>query len=266
MTEMSRILIVDSSQYFDETTWQTACWPVGDLVVGVANSRTEAFKLIASQEPTVVLVDLSHGAAGGLQLIRFIRRGHPRLPIIALVPTTASKPPTHSDFSPQPYYGQAARLVGAIAVVSKAAIVDQLLPTLQQIEALQTSQAYRLSAWLSPLKEHVQRPLDSVRQGAKQVVGAGLGLVGGACGVVIAIALMILIELLLPPSVAFLPGQFVLFLAAALAGLGTSSLFAHGMQRLAPHWTQLRLQRNPQLIPAVSIGTSLFQLVIFTYG
>jgi CheY-like chemotaxis protein len=226
-------------------------------VVGLARNTAAALESILTLAPNLVLVDLSQPESDGLQIIEAIHRVHPNLPVVALSPATAQ------EAAATQLYSRAARAAGAVATLAKAEVVAQLLPTIQG----------RVPSHPS-LGRQMQRVaiagLAGLRQRAKGVsqplIGAELGLISGAIGVALTIGIVIIIQLLLPPAIIFLPGVLPLTLAAILAGLGTSWLFSRGMRRLSPHWSYHRPQRLRQIIPVCSICTCLLQVLLFTHG
>lgn len=96
----------------------------------------------------------------------------------------------------------------------------------------------------------------------------GLGLLGGAVGVAMAIGLAILIQLRMPPPAVFAPGVIPLMITAVLAGLGTSWLIGqmarHSMARHS--WSDLvgdSSQHGLQVILVSSVFASLAQVLFF---
>lgn len=226
-------------------------------VVGLARHTAEALESILTLAPNLVLIDLSQPENEGLQSIEAIHQVHPSLPIVALSPTTAQ------DTAATQVYSRAARAAGAAATLAKAEVVEQLLPTIQERVLSHLSlgrQMQRVAvAGLAGLRQRAQ--------GLSQpLIGAELGLISGAVGVALTIGLVIIIQLLLPPSIIFLPGVLPLTLAAILAGLATSWLFRRGMHHLSPHWSYERQKRLWQITPVCSICTCLLQVLLFTHG
>lgn len=99
----------------------------------------------------------------------------------------------------------------------------------------------------------------------------GLGLLGGAVGVAMAIGLAILIQLLMPPPAVFAPGVIPLMVTAVLAGLGVSWLIGHMARH---HWMVRHRWRYPdlmdetshrglQVILVSSVFASLAQVLLF---
>lgn len=226
-------------------------------VVGLARNTAEALESILTLAPDLVLVDLSQPGSDGLQIIEAIHQVHPALPILALSPATAQ------EAAATGVYSRAARAAGATATLAKAEVVEQLLPAIQARVLSHPSLGRQL-------QRVAVAGLAGLRQRAKglspPLIGAELGLVSGAIGVALTIGLVIIIQLLLPPAIIFLPGVLPLTLAAILAGLGTSWLFRRGMRRLSPHWSHERQQRLWRIAPVFSICTGLLQVLLFTYG
>ena len=98
------------------------------------------------------------------------------------------------------------------------------------------------------------------------ILCAGLGLLGGAAGVALAIGLAIVLQLLLSPAVVFSPGVVLLVLVAVVAGLGVSWLL-NWLVRLI--WSDLfytSAGHGIQVMLIVSTFTSLLQTFLFMHG
>lgn len=82
MRTKAKILIVDDHPVVREgLTLQINRQP--NLVVcGAAQTRAEALKLIAAEEPDIAVIDLTFGDGGGLDLIRDITTRYPGLPML----------------------------------------------------------------------------------------------------------------------------------------------------------------------------------------
>jgi hypothetical protein len=98
----------------------------------------------------------------------------------------------------------------------------------------------------------------------QHLIGMGLGLVGGAAGVVLAILLALVVQMALPPSVVFFPGLIPMMTVALLAGWGAVALLSRGVTRVSPHWFRGRREQLWQIASACATGTCLFQVVFFT--
>ena len=112
-----------------------------------------------------------------------------------------------------------------------------------------------------------------VRQAALALKGlprhamcVALGLVGGATGVALVIALAILVQVLLPPSEVFWLGAIPLTVAATIIGLGASWLLRQGGRYLLPRLFHEVGDQGLQVTMIFSVFTSLLQSVLFTYG
>jgi len=104
-------------------------------------------------------------------------------------------------------------------------------------------------------------------------VCVGLGLLGGAVGVALAIGLAILIQLRMPPPAVFAPGIIPLMVTAVAAGLCVSWLVGQmARHRMARHrmarqsWADLlgdSSQHGLQVILVSSVFASLAQVLFF---
>jgi DNA-binding NarL/FixJ family response regulator len=94
----------------------------GDLyVVGAVGGAEEALVQAQSLQPHVVLLDLDMPNLTGLRTIPRLRELLPRVGIIALALSNGSA------------YRQAAMAAGADAFVSKATLVNELLPAIRSV-------------------------------------------------------------------------------------------------------------------------------------
>lgn len=125
MPRRKRILIADSSKYFDTTIWQMLL-PESDFeIVGLANTTQDALNMTGLLSPDIILADLSHSAMPGLQTIQALRTAHPNIPIITFSPLSSYE------------YTQAALDAGATACLTKSEMAERLLQTLQRVESSQ---------------------------------------------------------------------------------------------------------------------------------
>jgi hypothetical protein len=91
----------------------------------------------------------------------------------------------------------------------------------------------------------------------------GLGLLGGAAGVALAIGLAILVQLRLPPPAVFAPGMIPLMVTAVLAGLGVSWLIGCVTRYTSPDVPHDSAQNGLQVILVSSVFASLAQVLFF---
>ena len=102
-----------------------------------------------------------------------------------------------------------------------------------------------------------------LQQLPQYTICAGLGLLGGALGVALAIGLAILINRLLPPSTIFAPGVIPFMAGGALAGMGIAWLLG---QVATFTWPGLFADLNTsglRVILVFSVLTSLLQTILF---
>ena len=120
----------------------------------------------------------------------------------------------------------------------------------------------------APFTTKVDRSEIGARESAlhrlpQYAVCVGLGLMGGAVGVALAIGLAILIQLRLPPPAVFAPGVIPLMVTAVLAGLGASWLIGHTARHGWPSLLEDSSQNGLQVILVSSVFASLAQVLFF---
>lgn len=94
----------------------------------------------------------------------------------------------------------------------------------------------------------------------------GVGFLGGAIGVALTLALAIVIQSILSPTMLFFPGVVLTAIMAVLFGLGVSWLLAKVIHRIfLPKSDHLRTQ-GVKVILVFSTLASLLQAVIFMQG
>jgi hypothetical protein len=96
------------------------------------------------------------------------------------------------------------------------------------------------------------------------VICAGLGLLGGAVGVAMAIGLAIVVQLALPPLTVFMPGIIPLAIVAVLAGVVVSWLFNLTVRMI---WPALGvIEHGVQVMLVTSVLVSLLQVILFMHN
>ncbi len=104
------------------------------------------------------------------------------------------------------------------------------------------------------------QPTVLLEQLCQYVVCAGLGLLGGAIGVAIAIGLALILQLWLSSTTMFSPGVVPLALIAVVTGLGVSWLLSWAATRILHTSFD---QRVIQVMLIISGLTSLLQTFLF---
>jgi F0F1-type ATP synthase membrane subunit c/vacuolar-type H+-ATPase subunit K len=97
----------------------------------------------------------------------------------------------------------------------------------------------------------------------RYAVCVGLGLLGGAVGVALAIGLAITIQLRLPPPTVFTPGVMPLIVTAVLAGLCASWLMGQAARYGLPDLLDDPSHNGTQVILVSSVFASLAQVLFF---
>ena len=116
-----RILIADSSNYFDQAMWQRVL-PLPEFeIIGITNNVQALTNLITILRPDTILIDLSASEMGGLWTIETLRIIHPNASIIILMPGLSVQ------------YTQAALFSGATACLAKSDLAETLPETLRTL-------------------------------------------------------------------------------------------------------------------------------------
>ena len=100
----------------------------------------------------------------------------------------------------------------------------------------------------------------------KYAICAGMGVVGGAAGVALAIGLVVLIQALLFPNVYFSPGPVGLTIGATVVGLLVTWLMSRATDRIFPGLSDQLGEKALQVMMVLSVFTSLLQTFLFTRG
>ncbi len=118
---MINILIVDDNPNFLKRVKEFLADSDGIEVIGEASSGEQAISLALDLNPDLVLMDVRMGGMNGLNATQRLRDELPDISIIIL-----SKYDLHE-------YREAARIRGANGYVVKMNMVEDLLPTIQQV-------------------------------------------------------------------------------------------------------------------------------------
>ena len=118
---MIKILIVDDNPGFRKRVKDFLSSQEGYGIIGEASNGEEAISLARDLNPDLVLMDVRMGGMNGLSATQRLRDQLPEIAVIVL-----SKYDLHE-------YREAARIRGANGDVVKMNMVDDLLPTIQQV-------------------------------------------------------------------------------------------------------------------------------------
>jgi DNA-binding NarL/FixJ family response regulator len=121
MPRHQRILVADSSKYFDNSIWRMLIPETEFEIVGLAGNTDDTVKMAITLFPDIILVDLSHSEICGLKTVAVLHTVHPHVPIITFMPISSRE------------YTQASLDAGATACLPKSEIVDVLLQTLRDL-------------------------------------------------------------------------------------------------------------------------------------
>lgn len=105
-----------------------------------------------------------------------------------------------------------------------------------------------------------------VQRLAQQVIAVGLGILGGASGVAMALTLAIVVQLSLPPASSYLPGVTSTAVSASVLGVGISWLISRLAHLVIPNPSLLLTKQGLQIILVFSVLTSLLQSFLFVHG
>jgi two-component system response regulator NreC len=117
----SRVLIVDDNQGFVSVLEEFLSEYEGFDVVGKAYSVGEALSLVPSVQPTLMIVDLSMPDVSGFELTSRVRQQWPDMALVVL---------TLLD---TPHHRRAALAAGADALIGKAYLDTELIPTIHTV-------------------------------------------------------------------------------------------------------------------------------------
>ncbi len=127
MSRHQRILVADSSKYFDNSIWRMLIPETEFEIVGLAGNTAETVKMAITLSPDIILVDLSHPEIRGLQTVATLHTVHPHIPIITFMPISSHE------------YTRASLDAGAIACLPKSDMANALLQTLRSLTYPQSS-------------------------------------------------------------------------------------------------------------------------------
>ncbi len=125
MSRRQRVLIADSSRYFDNAIWQRLLPETDFEIVGIASSTEAALSMAFLLRPDIILADLSHSAMPGLRTIEALQTALPDIPIVTFSPLAS------------PEYTQAALQAGAAACLAKSDLAEALLEILHRLISTQ---------------------------------------------------------------------------------------------------------------------------------
>lgn len=108
-----------------------------------------------------------------------------------------------------------------------------------------------------------QAAVYGLRKLSQYIIYAGVGILGGAVGVALAIAAAIVIQSLMPPLTTYAPNVIVLTLAATVIGLGISWLLGYGLHLISSDSPRNNDGRWLQVTIVFSVLTSLLQTILY---
>ena len=121
MRHSRRILVTDSSKYFNAAFWRMLIPEPEFEIVGLANNTEDALQMAQTLSPDIILADITRSALSGLKIVADLRAVYPGLPIITFRPV------------PSQEYTQAAFEAGATACVTKSELAEVLPQTLYSL-------------------------------------------------------------------------------------------------------------------------------------
>ena len=127
MPPSQRVLVADSSKYFDNSIWRMLIPEPEFEIVGLANNTEEAVTMALTLAPDIILADLSKSTKLGLQIIKALHAVQPTIPIISFRPNSSRE------------YTSAALNAGAAVCLTKSEIAEALPQTLYRLIPVQSS-------------------------------------------------------------------------------------------------------------------------------
>ena len=128
---MAAILVVDDEPDVAEAI--QAVLEHAGFTVAVANSAAAGLEAVEAREFAVVVTDIIMPKVNGLELIRNLRRCHPRLRVIAISGGGSFGPLSHKpDAISTHAFIAAARDAGAVVVLTKPFDMEDLLSAIRQ--------------------------------------------------------------------------------------------------------------------------------------
>ncbi|MBN1218573.1 MAG: response regulator transcription factor [Anaerolineae bacterium] len=121
MPRHQRILVADSSKYFNNSTWRMLMADTEFEIVGMADSTAETVQMAVLLSPDIILVDLSQSENCGLQTVAALHQISPHTPIITFMPISSSE------------YTRASLDAGATACLPKSEMAGELLQALRNL-------------------------------------------------------------------------------------------------------------------------------------
>jgi DNA-binding NarL/FixJ family response regulator len=127
MPQPQRVLVAETSKYFNNSIWRMLIPEPEFIIVGLANNTEDAVKMAHTLSPDIILADLSRSTKLGLQIIKALHAVHPTIPIISLKPNSSRE------------YTHAALNAGAAACLTKSEMAEVLPQALYRLIPVQSS-------------------------------------------------------------------------------------------------------------------------------
>jgi DNA-binding NarL/FixJ family response regulator len=144
---MPRILIADDHPVVRRGLKQVVADAFPSVVIGEARDAAEAVEMVRNRPWDIVVLDITMPGRNGLEVLREVRREHPRLPILVL------------SMHPEEQFAVRAMKAGASGYLSKETAPDEL------VQAIRTTLAGR--KYVTPsVAEHLAAALDSAGRAA----------------------------------------------------------------------------------------------------
>lgn len=117
MMEDFKVLLVDDESDFVQTLSERL--EVRDMKPDTAADGEEALKKVAEDEPTVIILDLKMPGMDGIQVLRHLKKVHPKVQVVVLTGHGSEKA------------AEEARKLGAFAYLQKPVEMDTLVEVLK---------------------------------------------------------------------------------------------------------------------------------------
>jgi CheY-like chemotaxis protein len=242
MFNFYRVLIVDNSKYFNDTTWRLLMPAAQFEIIGPVDPNQEAATVAIAHTPDIILVDFCQAKGDGLATIKSLRQAQPETPIVALISGSFDE------------YSRVAVEAGATGCLEKSKLATLLRPTVNNLVPLRWDM---IGQWL---KQNGWESLAEAGAIIRQYfVYTGFGLVGGAVGAALAIWVVVLSQRFIAPGDVFNPGMLQLMALTILMSVVVSWTLYYITNLTLPRLAQSLNGQALQVVLVSSIATGIIE-------